>query len=164
MKITLRDGETTHDATVTRVGDSVTVTRPDGRAFGFTVVSASGGVLVVARGSRLFALRGQDTGPHDRQIQVGGRTVAYAVSTPDTQDAAGSGDLAATIPSVVLEVLVVPGERVAAGDRMILLESMKMVMPLVAPSDGTVLSVLCSPGDAVQPGVNLIEFAPEAAS
>jgi pyruvate carboxylase len=164
VRIALKDGDKAREATVTRAGDTVTVAYSDGRSFEFAIVSHVGDVLVVTRDGRLLALRGEDIGAHDRQLRVGDRTIAYGVSTPDGQADSQARHLGATIPSMVLEVLVTDGQRVKAGDRIILLESMKMVTPLIAPSDGTVLSVLCAPGEAVLPGVNLIDFDPEDAA
>ena len=43
-----------------------------------------------------------------------------------------------------------------AGDRLILLESMKMIIPIVAPADGVVQAIHCVAGDSVAPGVPLI--------
>jgi biotin carboxyl carrier protein len=39
---------------------------------------------------------------------------------------------------------------------------MKMILPIQAPYDGTVTSVRCQAGDAVQPGFQLIEIEPQA--
>jgi len=47
---------------------------------------------------------------------------------------------------------------VAAGDKLILLESMKMVIPIVSPRDGIVARVLCAPGESVPAGVPLVEL------
>lgn len=73
--------------------------------------------------------------------------------------AATQGSLAAAIPAVVSQILVAPGDAVAAGDKLILLESMKMVIPIVSPRDGIVARVLCAPGESVPAGVPLVELA-----
>ena len=72
--------------------------------------------------------------------------------------AATQGSLAAAIPAVVSQILVAPGDAVAAGDKLILLESMKMVIPIVSPRDGIVARVLCAPGESVPAGVPLVEL------
>jgi biotin carboxyl carrier protein len=73
-----------------------------------------------------------------------------------------SGDdataLAAPMPATVVAVNVEPGQQVAAGDVMILLEAMKMVLPIKAPRDARVARIACSIGDLVQPGVQLVEL------
>jgi acetyl/propionyl-CoA carboxylase alpha subunit len=73
-----------------------------------------------------------------------------------------SGDreaaLAAPMPATVLRVDVSVGQTVRRGDVMVVLEAMKMELPLKAPRDGNVTAVHCQPGDLVQPGVPLVEL------
>jgi len=64
------------------------------------------------------------------------------------------GDNGAT----VIRVEVSPGEQVQRGDTLVILEAMKMELPIRAAADGTVASVSCKPGDLVQPGMALIEI------
>jgi acetyl-CoA carboxylase biotin carboxyl carrier protein len=54
--------------------------------------------------------------------------------------------------AVVWEVVVSPGDTIAAGDVVVVLESMKMEIPVESPVDGTVTSVLVGKGDAVDDG------------
>ena len=68
------------------------------------------------------------------------------------------GTLTAPMPATVVRVQVSPGDIVKRGDTLIILEAMKMELPVRAPADGTVATVNCRPGDLVQPGVGLIEF------
>jgi 3-methylcrotonyl-CoA carboxylase alpha subunit len=71
------------------------------------------------------------------------------------------GDLlSAPMPGTVVKLLVEPGARVAAGDVLIVLEAMKMELPIRAPHDGRVVEILCTPGDLVQPGVALVSLEP----
>ena len=71
---------------------------------------------------------------------------------------AGQGSLSAPMPATVVRVEVSPGAMVHRGDTLIILEAMKMELPIRAASDGTVKSVSCKPGDLVQPGTALIEI------
>ncbi len=68
------------------------------------------------------------------------------------------GSLSAPMPATVISVNVAPGDRVTAGQSLIVLEAMKMELPVRAPGDGVVKSVHCKPGDLVQPDVSLIDF------
>jgi len=52
----------------------------------------------------------------------------------------------------VWKVLVAPGAAVASGDTLVILESMKMEIPVEAPVDGTVSSVNVQEGGVVQEG------------
>ena len=67
--------------------------------------------------------------------------------------------LTAPMPAVVVQVLVSPGARVRAGDALVVLEAMKMELPIRAPADATVAAVHCREGDLVQPETMLIELS-----
>jgi len=56
----------------------------------------------------------------------------------------------------VMKVAVSPGDRLAAGDAVVLLESMKMEIPVLTETGGTVTSVKVSEGDVVQEGDVLV--------
>ncbi len=73
--------------------------------------------------------------------------------------AAGSlASLGAPMPASVVRVDAAPGNRVRRGDALIILEAMKMELPIRAPADGVVKSVHCKAGDLVKPGTPLIEL------
>jgi 3-methylcrotonyl-CoA carboxylase alpha subunit len=69
-----------------------------------------------------------------------------------------SASLAAPMPATVRAVLVTPGQRVARGDTVVILEAMKMELPIRASHDGVVKTVACQPGELVQPGAPLVEI------
>ena len=84
-------------------------------------------------------------------------------SPPDAGGAAGG--FAAPMPGVIVEVRVEPGEQVAAGRTLVVMEGMKMEHHVSAPCDGTVTEVLVAPGDQVDNGTPLLVFdAAEAAT
>jgi acetyl-CoA carboxylase biotin carboxyl carrier protein len=56
----------------------------------------------------------------------------------------------------VWKVVVAPGDAVADGDTLVILESMKMEIPVLADSPGTVAEVLVAEGDVVQEGDVLV--------
>lgn len=58
----------------------------------------------------------------------------------------------AELPGTVTAVVVSAGAAVAAGDGLVLLDSMKMEIPVLTPRAGTVRRVLVGPGDLVQQG------------
>jgi biotin carboxyl carrier protein len=53
----------------------------------------------------------------------------------------------------------VVGDRVAEGDEMIILESMKMELPVLAPRAGVVLSIMVKEGETVGEGQTLATLA-----
>jgi acetyl-CoA carboxylase biotin carboxyl carrier protein len=56
----------------------------------------------------------------------------------------------------VWKVVVGPGDAVADGDTLVILESMKMEIPVLAEGPGTVAEVLVAEGDVVQEGDVLV--------
>jgi biotin carboxyl carrier protein len=63
-----------------------------------------------------------------------------------------TADVVAEMVANVLTVPVAAGERVAVGDTVVLLESMKMEIPVLAEHAGTVAAVKVGNGDVVQEG------------
>jgi 3-methylcrotonyl-CoA carboxylase alpha subunit len=66
--------------------------------------------------------------------------------------------LSAPMPATVLAIAVTPGQEVAAGDLLVMLEAMKMELPIRAPRGGRIKALACREGELVQPGVPLIEI------
>jgi acetyl-CoA/propionyl-CoA carboxylase biotin carboxyl carrier protein len=69
---------------------------------------------------------------------------------------ASSGSLEAPMPGTVLLVNVADGDAVAAGEVLLVLESMKMELPIAAPHAGTVAGLELRPGDGVALGQLLV--------
>jgi len=78
---------------------------------------------------------------------------AHAEDSGDT-----SGRLLAPLPGAVTQVLVEPGQTVARGDVLVVLEAMKTVFRLTATAEGTIATVACAAGDQVQEGQLLVAF------
>jgi 3-methylcrotonyl-CoA carboxylase alpha subunit len=74
-----------------------------------------------------------------------------------------SGAVVAPMPGKITDLLVVSGQSVAAGDRLAVVEAMKMEHVLRAAFDGTVTHVAVSTGDLVDEGAVLVELAPASA-
>jgi len=101
-----------------------------------------------------------------RQLWVNGSSLEFERVEEQTHSTSREemGDsLASSIPAVAREILVATGDRVAAGDRLILLESMKMIIPIVAPHSGTVTAINCEEGQSIQPGVALVNLSSDQA-
>jgi acetyl-CoA/propionyl-CoA carboxylase biotin carboxyl carrier protein len=65
------------------------------------------------------------------------------------------------MPGTVTIVDVTDGERVAAGQRLVVVEAMKMEHALVAPVDGIVRELRARPGATVARGATLLIVEPE---
>ncbi len=155
MKLKIKLNNTEHELHVTRTGEQIKVVR-DGRETVLTVREVGENSVTVEYGGQLLRLAGAKKGDK-RQMWVNGRYVNYErVQKRAGANTAVAGSLSATIPAVVSAILVSVGDEVSAGDKLILLESMKMVIPIQAPEDGVVTAVKCAVGDSVQPGVPLV--------
>jgi len=67
-----------------------------------------------------------------------------------------TAEVVAEMVANVMKVVVSPGDRLAAGDPVVLLESMKMEIPVLSETGGTVTAVKVSEGDVVQEGDVLV--------
>ena len=77
---------------------------------------------------------------------------------------AGCVAVAAPVTGSVWQVHVTEGARVQAGDRLVVLESMKMEIAVCADTTGTVTTLGCAPGRAVHAGATLLVLRPDAAA
>jgi 3-methylcrotonyl-CoA carboxylase alpha subunit len=62
------------------------------------------------------------------------------------------------MPATVLKVAVKTGDAVRKGDLIVLLEAMKMELPMRAPADAVVAAVRCQAGDLVEADATLVEL------
>ena len=76
-------------------------------------------------------------------------------AAPKAAAGAGSVKVAASVPGKVLKIAATVGQAVKAGDNIVILESMKMEIPVVAPQDGTVASIDVAEGASVENGDTL---------
>lgn len=84
-------------------------------------------------------------------VQVDGVAVTLREQPrfPAPEKAGAAGSLVAPMPGNVLRVLVSPGQEIAAGDPVAILEAMKMEHTVSAPHDGVVTEVAVAEGDQV---------------
>jgi len=71
---------------------------------------------------------------------------------------AGAGSVSAPLPGIIVEVTCKVGDKVKAGQQVVVLEAMKMQNPLPAPIDGEVKSIHVKSGDAVAVGQVLVDI------
>ncbi len=142
--------EAVHDAlTVYLGGDTRTVTavRRDAQLLEFRDAGRRQRLRVHADGDELHL----DTGLATAMVQV------LPAATPAGDAAAhGAGQLVAPMPGRVVSLHVAGGDRVFAGQALVVLEAMKMEHTLTAPGDGTVESVACVQGAQVEEGTVLV--------
>jgi biotin carboxyl carrier protein len=161
--VVLLDGQTIE---VEVEGDRVTV---DGRAHSATLGVISGTPLrqllidgrpltlsVEAIGRGRWALTPKGERWEMEVLDERTRHIRSLAGGGDQRRAAGV--LKAPMPGLVVRVQVQPGEKVAAGAPLVVLEAMKMENELKAGAPGVVKSVRVSPGEAVEKGQVLVEF------
>ncbi len=77
---------------------------------------------------------------------------APAAPAPAAAAPAGSIEVKASVPGKVFKVEASVGQSVAAGDTIVIVESMKMEIPVVAPEAGTVASINVEAGASIESG------------
>ena len=158
--LSINDEEREYEAT--RQGDRLYLVNGDGTVDVQVTVLANGRFMLEysdADGYRhRLQMAGHRTGDQ-RQLWIDERTlVARRQRRQGTPGTGSDSSLSTSIPAVVSQVLVSPGDEVAAGDKLILLESMKMVIPIQAPAAGRVIKINCAAGDSVPAGLLLVEL------
>lgn len=150
-RLTLRAGE--RDVTVDVAEDGTIAV--DGTILHVTLESPG---LVRVDGARGWVASTGDT----RWVFYDGRVHVLEVQRGDAPRRQGrqTGSLAAPMPATVRQLRVAPGDTVARGDTLIVLEAMKMELPVRSNEDGIVTAVHCREGELVQPGRPLVDITP----
>lgn len=100
-----------------------------------------------------------------RWVFVNGNVYTFELEHPGARARLRSGHedgLSAPMPATVVKLHVAPGDNVKAGQLLIVLEAMKMELPVRAVADGRVDAIRCAEGELVQPGQPLIDMSAEA--
>ena len=102
-------------------------------------------------------------------VDVDGQSLEFTVAPPPTVEeavrhaiAAGDGGaaLVAPMPGRVIAIRAREGDEVRAHQPVVVIEAMKMEHAVVAPTDGTLTSLMVSEGQQVQRGDVLAEVSP----
>jgi biotin carboxyl carrier protein len=101
-------------------------------------------------------------------LQLGGRACAIERVDPTrshgASGGAGQGSAVAPMPGVVVSWVAKPGSAVAAGDALVVIESMKLQMTIEAPQAGTLEELPVQPGQTFQRGAVLARVRSEETS
>ena len=102
----------------------------------------------------------EETGASSAPVAVAPKAAPKAApaapkAAPAASGAAGSIKVEAGAAGKIFKIEKNVGDAVKKGDTVVILEAMKMEIPVVAPADGTVASVNCSVGDPVEAGALL---------
>jgi pyruvate carboxylase len=101
-----------------------------------------------------FELNGQP-----REVNVVDEALTQTSSQRQKADPANRNQVGASMPGMVVSVAVRPGDQVAKGQKLLMIEAMKMQTTLTAEAEGRVGEVHVHPGTQVESGDLLVTFA-----
>lgn len=105
-----------------------------------------------------LGIKGDLTRPSAAQQKAVART-AEAPKPPPKPSQASGGVVKSPLPGLVLDVSVRVGDQVKAGQKLMVLETMKMENHIPAPFDGVVKSVMVRNGETISEGQAMFEIA-----
>lgn len=82
-----------------------------------------------------------------------------AAPAPAAKPAGEGKSVTSPLPGVIIEVSVKEGQAVKAGQKVAVLEAMKMENEIAAPADGVVTSIRVAKGDSLQEGDEIMKIA-----
>ena len=139
-------------------GESETATISYGANYGTSGAEVAVGGVPAASDARVFEAHGEAyVLRNGRQTKVHLKDFSVGAGAEGSHD----GAIAAPMHGKVLEILAEPGDRVTAGQRLAVIEAMKMEHTLRAPFDGTVVKVAAAVGAQVVEGAEIMVLEPE---
>ena len=91
----------------------------------------------------------------EKQTTAEGKTI---LSKEEILDLAKAGDMRSPLSATIVEISVQEGQEVLAGDRIAVMEAMKMQTPILSEIEGIVTGIYAKAGDSLQPGDRLIKI------
>ncbi|MEE8546034.1 MAG: biotin/lipoyl-containing protein, partial [Alphaproteobacteria bacterium] len=164
----VRIGEQVREVAFSAIdGEGYVAVRIGEESLRLKVEESGGGVYHVATGARALtvtALVDGDAVFLDGPMgQATARVSLYAAGTA-AESAAGEGRVLAPVMGQVTKVNIEVGDRVSAGDILMVQESMKMELRLTAPCDGVVEKIACAEGDMIERHSVVAEVRPDQAT
>ena len=92
---------------------------------------------------------------YEIELKEGAEEGVVVTNTASSNTTSSSLEIKAGLPGSIFKVLVNVGDSVEKGQAVIVIEAMKMEIPVVAPEDGTVASIDAAVGDAIEAGAVL---------
>ncbi len=99
------------------------------------------------------------TGAPASSVASTGSAPAEAPAAKQSAPAGAGKPVTSPLPGVIIEVSVKEGQAVKAGQKVAVLEAMKMENEIQAPADGTVTAILVNKGDSVLEGAEIVKIA-----
>jgi len=142
----------------------------DGNEFEFDLAKLSEGRYHIISTNKSYSVELVSLDKEKKVVEVKVNNSVYQVSLKDKMDElleklgmdnlaeAKTEDLKAPMPGLILEIAVEKGQEVTKGDKLLILEAMKMENVIKAAGDGIVDSVKVEVGNSVNNGQVLITF------
>jgi len=134
----------------------------DAGGLGTAVIKLNGKNFAIHSNSRLndIAIEGTVNGqPFTAQVERGSVKNPLVQKMPFKTPPDLSRFVLSPMPGLLVDVAVAPGQKVQAGERVAVIEAMKMENVLFATQDGVVKSVLASKGESLTVDQIIVEFA-----
>ena len=96
----------------------------------------------------------------ENAVAEAGEAKALKLSKKEIEDLAKAGDVRAPFTANICEISVKEGQEVKAGEKLVVLEAMKMQTPMNSEVDGVIGKIVAKVGDAVQAGDELVKVTP----
>ena len=129
---------------------NVTINPKEGKFFDVTVNGAT---------YEVEAENAPAAAPVAQPVAAPVQAAAAAPAAPAAKPAGAGEKLASPLPGVIIEISVKEGQQVKAGQKIAILEAMKMENEIPAPKDGTITDIHVHKGDTLQEGDPVVTIA-----
>lgn len=121
------------------------------------------GVYLVQHDGHKEEMHIQHDQHNEYQVTIGGHHLTAEIERDrgnkrSTGSLRTAGEITAPMPAVMVDLLVIEGDAIQAGQTVLILEAMKMQMKISSPVNGVVNRVLKSPGQRVEKGEVLLKI------
>ena len=122
------------------------------KSYTITVNGTAYEVTVEERGSAAAPAPAPAAAPAPAPAPAAAPAPAPAPAPAAPAGGTGAVKVTASVPGKVVKIVAEPGQALKPGDSIVILESMKMEIPIVAPQEGTLASIDTTEGASVENG------------
>ena len=130
----------------------------NGNEYNVEINSVEGSIADVTVNGTSYTVE-MENAPAAPAVQAAPAPAPAAQAAPAAKPAGAGKAVTSPLPGVIIEVSVKEGQAVKAGQKVAVIEAMKMENEIQAETDGTVTAVLVSKGDSVLEGAEIVKIA-----